>query len=308
MTGRREAALTRAVAAVLLVALAFTAVFSLRPRAASAFLSPMEDSPADSALPGGIRYSDTDAFVYDSILEADSKFPLDRGFIKFCSENARLFPDGGFSAAARRYISASGYSDRMWEVLTGITLPVLYDIYKGADAGVTFLGDVYDTHKTVVAVASTAALPAADGSADVTLTPDTDGVPDARYYISGGIKFAVCPASAAEDAAARADAVLAVADGADSAAVAAASGADVVICRGPSAAPEYIGGTPVIYGPGDGAVITVTFAVGITPVVRLFPCSGGRLLSGSDADGTVADLNTRSATAYIDGDNRIREK
>lgn len=318
MNARREAALTRAVAAVLLVALAAAAVFAaagLRSRSVVRSLPPLAHAPSDNEMPTRAQYSDTGEDVFGAILEGDSKYPLDRGFLDFCIKNGALFPDGGFETSARRYLSSSHYRDEMWESLTGITLSVLYDIYTGKidSPGVTVLGDPTDAHKTTLAVTGdpiTQQIKTALGAADVYL--DASAPTETRYYISGGMKFAICSPDDVEAACANADCVVAVADSADAAA-AAAAGADIIFARGPLSAPEYIDGTPIIYGlgaPGDelSAAVTVSFAVGITPVVRLYPCTGGKLLSGDAADTAVASLTAQSATAFIDGDNRIKEK
>lgn len=319
MNARREAALTRAVAAVLLVALAAATVFaaaSLRSRTVVKSLPPLAHAPSDNEMPIRAQYSDTGEDVFGAILEGDSKYPLDRGFFDFCIKNDSLFPDGGFESSARRYLSSSHYRDEMWESLTGITLSVLYDIYTGKidSPGVTVFGDPTDAHKTTLAVTGgpiTQQIETALGDADIYL--DASAPVETRYYISGGMKLAICSPDDVEAACANADCVVAVVDGADAAASAAAAGADIVFARGPLSAPEYIDGTPVIYGLGApedelSAAVTVSFAVGITPVVRLYPCAKGELLSGDAADTAIASLAAQSATAFIDDDNRIKEK
>ncbi len=157
MTGKREIILTRAVAAVLLIALAAATVAVSYRTAMNGIvnsLTPLAGAPSDNELMVRPLYTDTGEDIYDAILEAtDKKYDIDRGFIDFCAKNERLFPNGGFTEVCRRYLSTTGYRDEMWEALTGLSFSVLYDIYKGRtnDENVTVLGDVYDPHKTTLA-------------------------------------------------------------------------------------------------------------------------------------------------------------
>lgn len=161
-----------------------------------------------------------------------------------------------------------------------------------------------------------------------------------RYYISGGIKLALCsfPASSGIDtvslAESNADVVIAIvrvdpdaradeADGADGAALfhdLVDAGADIVIgmCRGALLPVEYYNGKPILCGLNplfestDTAIITVSASVGIRPVVRFYPCtqSDGEvaLADGTDAARIIGMMNSQSSSADIGDDNRVRER
>lgn len=156
MNTKRDISATRAVAIILLAVLTVILIstsFNAKMKDIVTSLRPLAGAQGNVSLRQHLTYEDTGEDVYDVILEADKKYDIDRGFIKFCANSDTLYPDGDFLSACRRYITQNGYNDEMWETLTGITFSVLYDIYTGriSDGSVTVLGDVYDVGKTTLA-------------------------------------------------------------------------------------------------------------------------------------------------------------
>ena len=100
------------------------------------------------------------------------------------------------------------------------------------------------------------------------------------------------------------------------------AGADIVVGSHPHVLQpiEYYDGKPIVYSLGnfwfntktvDTGILTVTTSVGIRPVLRFYPCvqSGGRvaLADADDAARITESLNSRSSTASIGEDGRVRE-
>lgn len=270
-------------------------------------------SDAEMEPVGMPQDNETDVFVKLGLY--DKKYDIDVGFVEFCANDERINPDGTFLVSFKSRLDAGRYDDDIWADLTGYTFSALYDIYTGAySGGVNVLGDLFDQHKTTVSVVG---LPGEDGTLTAyDLRFDVlDGV---KFYLSGGLKFALCGKDS-DVAAAKAvcDIVIAEADTEDGAKALADAGADVVFTESGETHVEYEGDTVAVYGivgegDGNGLFVTVTLAVGIDPIVRVYPCES--------ADGTVvlcdektsaallADINERSESAKTDDGGRVRYK
>lgn len=257
--------------------------------------------------------NETDVFVKLGLF--DKKYDIDVGFVEFCAKDERINPDGTFLVSFKSRLDAMRYDDEVWADLTGYTFSVLYDIYTGAayGGGVSVIGDVFDQDKTTVAVlgADTASGELAEmiGAADVTFA----GAETPTYYISGGLKFAFCTdAGAVADAKAVSDIVIAEAQTYADAPAFVDAGADFVFTRSGETCVEYVGDCVAVYGFDGSVFVTVTLAVGIDPIVRIYPCvtaDGTAVLADETTAKSVIDaLNSRSLSAKIDENGRVRYK
>lgn len=357
MKARKEIVTVQAVAFILLIALAFGVVaVAMRTRTGGidVSLEPSDNGPSADDTMKPISDNSGESII-GVILDADTKYDIDRGFIGFCANDKRISPAGNFLSLCLRYIDARGYRDSMWENVTGYTFSVLYDVYTGRTESpdVTVLGDVWSPHKTTFAITGAlgggaspelaeqlrgADIFIADADADLPEDRDALGVDlvlsaDAavEYYISGGTKTSVCRAESADDLAdvaeadANSDLVIVMTSSAadDLIRSLADSGADVVVSVSDSVplSVGYYNDCAVVLGlPAlsagtdrrDTSYLTVTASVGLRPTVRIYPCvaDGGIAApaDGGDAERIISDINSRSDTAYVADDNRVREQ
>lgn len=256
--------------------------------------------------------NETDVFVKLGLF--DKKYDIDVGFVEFCESDERINPDGTFLVSLKSRLDAMRYDDELWADLTGYTFSVLYDIYTGAayKDGINVIGDVFGQNKTTVAVFG------GSGASDELLEMLTDA--DVRFssdgtefYISGGLKFAFCAdADAVASAKAVSDIVIAEAETEIKVGELAASGADVVFTSSGETCVEYVGDSVALYGIGDSVLVTVTLAVGMDPIVRVYPCvnSDGTASLADDvtAKAVIEAVNARSSSAKIDENGRVRYK
>ncbi len=318
MTESKKYHLVRGTAAALLLCVTVTVIAvakGIRIRAIDRSNPSMPYLYSDMEMePVGMpQDSETDVFIK---LDAfDKKYNIDVGFVDFCASEERINANGTFLGELRSRLDANRYSDEMWADLTGYTFSVLHDLYTGAalseDSDVCVLGDAFDQNKTVISILDGVPL---DELFSMTESESLrlDAVGGVKYFISGGLKFAVCGADAdIAGAKAVSDAVIAEAMSASDADALAAAGADVIFIRTGEMRTEYIGDTVVICGT-ESLYVSVTLAVGIDPIVRVYPTvKVGEGVSLADAEASavaIADANNRSDSAYIDENGRLRRK
>lgn len=330
---------TRVIAAVLLLALTVAAVMYMN-RVRELSIKTTNDALiyvySDDGLGKLPVPEDDGADILLVIANADKKYDIGEDFLDFCVADKNINASGNLLSAVKRRVMSNGYNDDIWADMTGYTFSVLYDMYTG-DAfgdGVTLLTDIYDQRKTTVIITADGAdgVVLSDGVADVFDSADLavsgNGEPAVKTYISGGLKFAVAvgeEADAVTSAKAVCDFVIAVTKDGEFAASAVETGADAVFVTGDgadgadgvSADVEYHLGVPVVYGippleSDGGAYLTVSMTVGITPVLRYYPCSSvdGVVteLSGDELTAALSDINERSESATISDDGRIKAK
>ncbi len=329
MTESAKTRLVRAVSVVLLIAVTLGAIVISEKRRTENIKtnnSPLPYLYSDNgmefvSMPQGTA---TDVFVNLSLYE--KKYDIDVGFIDFCAESETINPDGNFLTMLKSRLESGRYSDDIWEDLTGYTFSVLYDVYSGAVERdeVTVIGDVLDLHKTTLAFFGASkpsdfdgdefegSLAELFGGTDLTF----DVGEDARFFISGGLKFAICRGvEAALNAKKSCDFVIAEAETETEAAELAAVGADVVISKNGEAKAEYIGDCVVFFGAGElfdenAVFIAVTLAVGMDPIVRLYPVQASdgkfRLADENATADFISKTNLRSENAKIDENGRIK--
>ncbi len=276
---------------------------------------------SDEPLENKAMPEDPVADILFAIGTADKKYDVSEDFLLFCANDKNINADGRFLAFAKTMFELMGYSDELWMDLTGYGFSVLYDLYTGAaeNGDVEVLGNVYDQHKTVIAVSFDGGnFSNIAGDTDISLGYCEDGV---RYVISGGLKFALCvdaESDALIEAEASSDVMLAYTDR-NSVEDAILAGADAVFVADGECEP-YIDaedGVFVVYGmrsteTSGAAVLTVSVSAGVDPVLRYYP------VIVVDGDITLPDegelsillekTNSRSDTAVIGDDFRVKRK
>ncbi len=311
MTVARTNAIVRAVAVVLLFATTLCVMLLSRERQMKAIKTEnpeMQYVYSDEGLsPVGMpEDSGTDVFVKLGLY--DKKYDIDAGFVDFCAEDERINADGNFLTSLKSRLDAGDYDDDIWAELTGYTFSVLYDLYTGAPTEI--IGDPFDQNKTVISVFDgVAAGELTEMLANATLGFDAPALTE--LYISGGLKFAFCgDADGITEAKSISDIVIARVDAADANA-AADAGADVILVAADEPRIEYAGDAVVLYGT-DGMYVSVTLAVGIAPIVRVYPIAetdGSTELMNADSAKAVYDaINSRSESARLDENGRVRYK
>lgn len=332
MTESRKLALVRAVSAVLLLALTVGVISyaeKMRILKIKTSNSRLPYLYSDEEMQGVLMPQDTATDIFVQLGLYDKKYDIDAEFVDFCAENEQINLDGTFLTALKSRLESGRYSDDVWESLTGYTFSVLYDIYTGAvERGeVDVIGDVFDQNKTSVSLfgmsdrtSDTSTFPFAGELAE--LVQKTNVIFEVgsgtRFFISGGLKFAFCrDAENVTEAKKVCDIVIAESQTETDAAIFAEVGADVVFVTSGNTRAEYIGDCTVLYGVGEissqsSMLATVTLAVGMDPIVRLYPCvlsDGKAVLADENARAElIAAANALSETAVIDENGRIKYK
>lgn len=332
MTESRKLALVRAVSAALLLLLTFCVIGYAEKMRILGIKTSNQRLPylySDDGMQGVLMPQDTATDVFVQLGLYDKKYDIDAGFVDFCAENEQINLDGTFLTAFKSRLETGRYSDEIWEALTGYTFSVLYDIYTGAiERGeVDVIGDVFDQNKTSVAlfgindeIADVSSLPFTGELSELLQKTDVifNAESETRFFVSGGLKFAFCRgAENVGDAKKVCDIVIAEAETELDAAALANAGANVVFVRSGETAAEYIGDCIVLYGIGEisgrsSIFATVTLAVGIDPIVRIYPCvasDGKTVLADETARAEVImSANSLSSGAIIDETGRIKYK
>lgn len=276
---------------------------------------------SDEPLENKAMPDDPVADILFAIDSADKKYDVSEDFLLFCANDKNINTDGRFLTFAKTMFELMEYSDELWMDLTGYGFSVLYDLYTGAavNGDVEVLGNVYDQHKTVIAVS----FDGGDygdiiGDAGITLGCCEDGV---RYVISGGVKLALCVGAESDaliEAEASSDVMLAYTDR-NSVEDAILAGADAVFVADSECEP-YIDaedGVFVVYGmrsteTSGAAVVTVSVSAGVDPVLRYYPViavDGEIMLPDGAAMASILELlNARSDTAVVGDDFRVKRK
>ncbi len=333
MTESRKLTLIRVVSALLLLTVTVGMISYAEKMRVSKIKTSNSRLPylySDDEMNGVLMPQDTATDVFVQLGLYEKKYDIDAGFVDFCAENEQINLDGTFLTSLKSRLETGRYSDDIWEDLTGYTFSVLYDIYTGAiECGeVDVIGDVFDQNKTSIALFGMndktqdgSSLPFEGELSE--LLQKTDLIfeiaeSDTSFFISGGLKFALCrSAESVADAKKVCDIVIAEAQTNEDAVALAHEGADVVFARSGETYAEYIGDCTVLFGVGEissnnSLFATVTLAVGMDPIVRIYPCVcvDGRVVLADE--NTTAELimsaNSRSESAFIDETGRIKYK
>ncbi len=315
MTEAKKLKLIRVLAVVILLSVTLTAalaVYGARIRAIDRRSPALRYLYSDSEMEPVKIPQDNETDIFVKLGQFDKKYDIDVGFVEFCSSDERINPSGVFLQSFKTRLDLGRYDDDIWADLTGYTFSVLYDIFVGVSDDTSVIGDVFDQNKTVISFFDgESAGELSDMIAESGVRFEVGEEP--KYFISGGLKFALCTA---EDdiAAVKAvcDTVIVEADAEFDPVSLANAGADIVLVRSGETGVEYIGDTVAVYGLTDELYMSVTLAVGIDPIVRLYPTvltEGGRTLCDPQAAKAVYEaINGRSDSAKIDENGRVRYK